>query len=122
VPEPCPSGRRLPVVVEELGTSRALPGYYAASQEDVRLEYERRELRMVLSHPEVRAVGVWNGISPRATETFFLDSRRGLTSYGPEGTGTGSCYVPPGQAADARLAREARCRLEQILRALPVPP
>ena len=25
---PCPDGRRLPVIVEELGTSRALPGVY----------------------------------------------------------------------------------------------
>jgi hypothetical protein len=122
VPEPCPNGRRIPVVVEELGTSRALPGYYTAAQEDVRLEYERRELRMVMSHPEVLAVGVWNGISPRATETFFLDSRRGLTSYGTDAKGTGSCYVPPGQTADARLAGEARCRLEQIMRALPTAP
>jgi hypothetical protein len=122
VSEPCPSGRRLPVVVEELGTSRALPGYYTAAQEDVRLEFERRELRMVLGYPQVQAVGVWNGVSPRATETFFLDNKRGLTSYGPDAMGTGSCYVPPGQAADPRAATQPRCRLEQMLRALPAAP
>jgi hypothetical protein len=128
VREPCPNGRRLPVVVEELGTSRALPGYYTAAQEDVRLEHERRQLQMVLGHPQVQAVGVWNGVSPRALETYFLDNKRGLSSYGPEAMGSGSCFVPPGTggavspAPDPRLLREPRCRLEQMLRSLPTPP
>jgi hypothetical protein len=122
VSEPCANGRRLPVVIEELGTSRALPGYYTAAQEELRVERERQQLRYVLSNPQVRAVGVWNGVSPRAIETYFLDDRRGLSSYGPEARGGGSCYVPPGQALPTGGAIQPRCRLEQILRALPASP
>ena len=29
---PCVNGRRLPVIVEEIGTSRAIPGLYAAGE------------------------------------------------------------------------------------------
>ena len=62
----------------------------------MRLEHERRQLQMVLGHPQVQAVGVWNGVSPRALETYFLDNKQGLSSYGPEAMGSGSCFVPPG--------------------------
>ena len=37
VSQPCDNGRRLPVIVEELGTSRALPGVYTADDEAGRL-------------------------------------------------------------------------------------
>jgi hypothetical protein len=122
VSEPCPNGRRIPVVVEELGTSRVLPGYYTAAQEDLRLERERQQLRYVLGNPQVRAVGVWNGVSPRAQDSYYLDNRRGLTSYGADAKGTGSCYAAPGTAPAPALLTEPRCRLEQILRAVPLPP
>ncbi len=153
------------MVVEELGTSRAL-GFYGAEDEEARLQLEQHQLRFVLGHPAVRAVGVWNGISPRVTEATYSDDRRGLTSYGPTGQGSGSCYgesatgegatvarsFGPGAGQDAGLSSVSaadhstvgtvasdtvasdlavrgistipelaapRCRLEQLLRALP---
>jgi hypothetical protein len=138
VAEPCPSGRRLPVIVEELGTSRDLPGWYGVNDEDARLNLEQHQLRFVLGYPNVRGVGVWSGVSPRAADTTYGDNRRGLTSYGPGGRGSGSCYqldVEPrvagvvtasittdratSGASSALAALPARCRLEQILRRLP---
>ncbi|MDQ3699300.1 MAG: hypothetical protein M3442_00080, partial [Chloroflexota bacterium] len=119
VSEPCPSGRRLPVVVEELGTSRSLPGFYTAEDEEARLQLEQHQLRFVLAHPLVRAVGVWNGISPRVADMTFGDNRRGLTSYGPGAAGTGSCYGVEGTVATSVVEIVApRCRLELVLRAL----
>lgn len=114
--EPCPSGRRLPVIVEELGTSRALPGLYGPDDEQARLQQEIRQLRFVLGYTQVQGVGVWSGESPKTPRTYF-DSRRGLTSYGNNALGGGSCYEP---RPDPRPG--ARCQLEQILRALPAPP
>ncbi|HEX2033039.1 MAG TPA: hypothetical protein VHS99_02545 [Chloroflexota bacterium] len=125
VAEPCPNGRRIPVVVEELGTSRALPGWYGSEDEEARLLLELHQLRFVLGYPAVRGVGVWNGISPRVTERTYDDHRRGLTSYGPDGRGGGSCYPQYAEpkAAGAVSASAAplpvRCRLEQLLHQLP---
>ncbi len=115
--EPCPSGRRLPVIVEELGTSRALPGVYTADQEERRLEQEVRQIRFVLGYGIVQGLGVWNGESPRVRDRTFYDRRRGLTSYGPDGEGGGSCYDPRPLASPG-----VRCRLERLLQALPAPP
>ncbi|MBI4491343.1 MAG: hypothetical protein HY690_00920 [Chloroflexi bacterium] len=114
--EPCPSGRTLPVIVEELGTSRALPGRYAAEEPDRRLEQELRQLRFVLGFNQVRGLGVWSAESPRVESTYF-DQRRGLTSYGPQALGGGSCYDPTPSAQPG-----PRCQLERVLRALPALP
>src|SRR5439155_4132669 len=92
--EPCPSGRQLPVVVEELGASRALDGRYKAEDETERLQQELHQIRFVLDYPQVSGIGVWNGLSPRVVDKGYYDGRRGLTSYGPEGDGSGSCYDP----------------------------
>ncbi|MCC7369843.1 MAG: hypothetical protein IT306_15555 [Chloroflexi bacterium] len=113
---PCENGRKLPVVVEELGTSRELPGSYTADNESARIEQEINQLRMVLSYDQVVGVGAWSAESPN-TPIFRHDNRRGLTSYGPGRDGSGSCYpgAPDGYGG-------ARCRLEQILRNLPSRP
>ena len=120
VSEPCPSGRRLPVIVEELGTTRTLPGWYGPDDEEPRLNLEQHQLRYVLGYPAVRAVGVWSGVSPRAGDPNYADDKRGLSSYGPGGRGGGSCYGVPEGATAGPLP--ARCRLEQTLRGLPAPP
>lgn len=114
IPAPCASGRRLPVIVEELGASRALDGLYTADDEEGRLEQELRQIRFVLSYPEVAGIGAWNGLSPRSIDKGYYDGRRGLTSYGPEGHGSGSCYDPAPLSAPG-----VRCQLEEILRGLP---
>lgn len=116
VKERCDSGRALPVIVEELGTSRELPGVYRAWEENLRLEAELQQIRYVLSQPSVAAIGAWSAESPRSRRLRH-DRNRGLTSYGPDADGAGSCYEqyydgPPG----------ARCQLEQVLRALPRSP
>ena len=114
VNRPCPNGRHLPVLVEELGTSRELRGVYHAEQEEVRLTQEVNQLRMVLSYGGVVGIGAWSAYSPLARDRSRFDSQRGLTSYGPTGDGTGSCYpLPAGASAGAR------CELERILRNLP---
>ncbi|MFN0074440.1 MAG: hypothetical protein ACKVVP_23405 [Chloroflexota bacterium] len=113
VRERCESGRALPVIVEELGTSRELPGQYREWEEDKRLEAELRQLRYVLSQPSVAAVGAWSAESPRSRRVRH-DRQRGLTSYGRDGDGAGSCY-----GASAGNEPGARCQLEQVLRALP---
>jgi hypothetical protein len=113
VSQPCPNGRTLPVIVEELGTSRALPGVYAAEDERGRLQQELRQIEFVRRFPQVVGFGVWNGESPRSVDRTFVDNRRGLTSYGPGSRGGGSCYDPipePGPGV--------RCQLEQALRGL----
>ena len=110
---PCPNGRRLPVIVEELGTSRALPGVYSADDERGRLQRELQQIDFVRSYPQVVGFGVWNGESPRLADHTFFDTRRGLTSYGSSAAGGGSCYDP---APD--LAPGVRCQLEQTLRGL----
>jgi hypothetical protein len=115
--EPCPSGRRLPVIVEELGTSRALPGVYSAEEENRRLEQEFRQIRFVVGYSQVQGLGAWSAESPRVTDRTFYDSRRGLTSYGRGALGGGSCYDP---YPDAKPG--VRCKLEQALRNLPVLP
>ena len=111
VSQPCPNGRSLPVIVEELGTSRALAGVYTADNEQSRLDQERRQIDFVRHFPQVVGFGAWNGESPRLVDRTFVDTRRGLTSYGIGALGGGSCYdwIPdptPG----------ARCQLEQLLR------
>jgi hypothetical protein len=111
--EPCPDGRRLPVIVEELGTSRALPGVYAANDENGRLAHELRQIQLVRSYPQVVGFGVWNGESPRLIDRTFADTRRGLTSYGVEARGGGSCYDPTPEAKAG-----VRCELERALRQL----
>jgi hypothetical protein len=111
--QPCPNGRNLPVIVEELGTSRALPGVYAADDERGRLQQELRQIEFVRRFPQVVGFGVWNGESPRLVDRTFFDNRRGLTSYGNAAGGGGSCYDPTPEAAPG-----VRCQLEQALRSL----
>ncbi len=115
--KPCPSGRQLPVIVEELGTSRQLAGVYSATQEDKRLAQEKNQLRFVLNYPSVIGVGAWSAESPKVKEKTFFDNVRGLTSYGPGDDGGGSCYDPTPMSAPG-----VRCQLEQALRNLPTPP
>jgi len=112
--EPCPDGRRLPVIVEELGTSRVMARMYAAEDELSRLAQELRQIQLVRSYPQVVGFGVWNGESPRLVDRTFADTRRGLTSYGTGAQGGGSCYDP---TPDSRPG--VRCELEQALRRLP---
>ena len=78
-----------------------------------RLDQERRQIAFVRQFPQVVGFGVWNGESPRIQDRTFVDTRRGLTSYGSDGTGGGSCYDPTPD-----LVPGARCQLEQILRTL----
>ncbi|HEX2326244.1 MAG TPA: hypothetical protein VHQ00_12675, partial [Chloroflexota bacterium] len=118
VGEPCPNGRRLPVVVEELGTSRMLPGWYSAEEEEARLLLEQHQLRFVMGYPMVRGVGAWSAVSPRAGDPNYADNRRGLSSYGPDGRGSGSCYPLEGQPLGPGQL-PVRCRLEQVLRRVP---
>ncbi|MCC6175534.1 MAG: hypothetical protein IT305_09555 [Chloroflexi bacterium] len=113
VSQPCANGRRIPVVVEELGTSRELPGQWGVDDENRRIEGEIRQIDMVLSYPQVAGIGAWSAESP-LTDNWRHDDRRGLTSYGPNRDGSGSCY--PGVSG---RPSGARCRLENILRALP---
>jgi hypothetical protein len=112
---PCENGRRVPVVVEELGTSRELPGQYSADDELSRLDLETRLLRLVLSYDQVVGIGSWSSESPLTPITRH-DNRRGLTSYGPGRDGSGSCYPSVNQPAGVR------CRLETLLRSLPARP
>lgn len=114
---PCPNGRRLPVIVEELGASRALAGRYSADEVDRRLEQEFRQMRFVLGYNQVKGIGVWSSESPRVVDRTFYDNRRGLTSYGPKADGGGSCYDPRPLPTPG-----ARCQLEQALRNLPALP
>lgn len=114
---PCASGRRLPVVVEELGTSRELPGVYGADDENARLNLEANQMRMVLGYDQVVGIGSWSSESPLTPVTRH-DNRRGLTSYGPNRNGDGSCYPSVAQSSPPG----ARCRLETMLRNLPTPP
>lgn len=109
---PCPNGRKLPVIIEELGTSRSMPGVYSAAEEDKRVDQEVKQLRLVLSRPNITVIGVgpWNAESPKLRDRLYFDNRRGLTSYGPNNDGGGSCYAGE---------NGARCRFEQILRSLP---
>ncbi len=114
VPAPCPSGRQLPVIVEELGTSRSLVGVYGVDDEEGRFQQELRQIRFVLGYPQVAGLGVWSGESPRVRDRTYDDNRRGLTSYGPQALGGGSCYDPRPSTAPG-----VRCRLERVLQALP---
>jgi len=111
--QPCPNGRSLPVIVEELGTSRALPGVYTADDEHGRLQQELRQIEFVRNFPQVVGFGVWNGESPRLVDRTFFDNRRGLTSYGAGARGGGSCYDALPEAGPG-----VRCQLEQALRSL----
>jgi hypothetical protein len=111
---PCPSGRSLPIIVEELGTSRGLSGVYSTDEESTRIVYELRQLRRALSYPQVAGIGVWNAESPLVADTTFLDGRRGLTSYGAHALGGGSCYEPRPDPVPG-----TRCEYEQVLRQLP---
>ncbi|MBV9327577.1 MAG: hypothetical protein JO352_27865 [Chloroflexi bacterium] len=111
VSQPCDNGRRLPVIVEELGTSRALPGVYTADDEAGRLQQEQRQIAFVRGNPQVIGWGVWNAESPRLVDRTFVDTRRGLTSYGSSQQGGGSCYDPRPDPAPG-----VRCQLEQVLR------
>lgn len=115
--KPCSSGRQLPVIVEELGTSRQLAGVYSATQEDKRLAQEKNQLRFVLNYPSVIGVGAWSAESPKVVQKTFFDNVRGLTSYGTNALGGGSCYDPSPMSAPG-----VRCQLEQALRNLPTPP
>jgi hypothetical protein len=111
VGQPCPDGRQLPVIVEELGTSRALPGLYSATDETLRLAQERHQIEFVRQFPQVVGFGVWNAESPRLADRTFVDNRRGLTSYGPGAQGGGSCYDPTPLTQPG-----VRCGLELLLR------
>jgi hypothetical protein len=115
--EPCPNGRRLPVIVEELGASVALPGLYGPGELERRLQQELRQIRFVLGYNQVKGIGVWSAESPRVKNRTFYDSRRGLTSFGPGANGGGSCYDP------FPLPRTGeRCALELVLQRLPAIP
>jgi hypothetical protein len=111
VSQPCDNGRRLPVIVEELGTSRALPGVYTADDEAGRLQQEQRQIAFVRGFPQVIGFGVWNAESPRLVDRTFVDTRRGLTSYGSGSPGGGSCYDPRPDPQPG-----VRCQLENVLR------
>lgn len=112
ITKPCRNGRRLPVIVEELGTSRELPNAWGPDDEDRRFEQELAQLRMVLAYDRVVGVGSWASESPSVSRRRF-DNRRGLTSYGRDRDGSGSCYPPAGSSPGVR------CRLENVLRNLP---
>jgi hypothetical protein len=113
----CDSGRKLPVIVEELGTSRQLAGIYAAGEEDKRLAQEKNQLHFVLNYPQVIGVGAWSAESPKVSDKTFFDNVRGLTSYGTGSLGGGSCYDPAPMSTPG-----PRCQLEQTLRNLPASP
>ena len=117
VDHPCPNGRQLPILVEELGTSRELPGVYGADEEGLRFAQEVNQIQMVLSYPGVVAIGAWSGESPLVRDISHFDKRRGLTSYGSDQLGGGSCYRV---AEDGAVG--ARCQLERVLRNLPKAP
>ena len=117
VTRPCANGRKLPVVVEELGTSRELPGMWGADEEWRRVEHELFQIRTFLAYDRVVGIGAWSSESPlNARSNRRFDNRRGLTSFGPDRDGSGSCYPPAGQEPGAR------CRLETALRNLPAMP
>ena len=105
------------MIVEEIGTSRSLPGVYTWDQEWKRLEQEIRQIWYALSHPQVVGIGVWNGESPRVSDPAFHDDTRGLTSFGIGAGGGGSAYDPRPESAPG-----FRAQLEQILRNLPALP
>jgi hypothetical protein len=111
VAEPCPNGRTLPVIIEELGTSRELAGVYSTDDERGRLQQELRQIEFVRQFRQVIGFGVWNAESPRLVDRTFVDTRRGMTSYGSNARGGGSCYDPTPDAAPG-----VRCQLEQFLR------
>jgi hypothetical protein len=111
--EPCPSGRQLPIIVEELGTSRELPGYWSFNDEQRRLDQEKKQIQFVRGFPRVVGFGVWNGESPRLVDHLFFDYRRGLTSYGAQAQGGGSCYDPRPDPAPG-----VRCQYETLLRSM----
>src|SRR5438874_1171296 len=113
ISEPCANGRALPVIVEELGTSRELAGVYTRDDERGRVEQELRQIAFIRRFPQVIGFGVWNAESPRLVDRTFIDTRRGLTSYGARAQGGGSCYDPTPDGAPG-----ARCQLEQSLREL----
>lgn len=114
--QPCPNGRRLPVIVEELGTSRHLGNVWGPDDEERRFQQELHQLRMVLRHERVVGVGSWSSESP-LTSPRRHDNRRGLTSFGPGRDGHDSCYP-----AASWMSPGYRCRLEQVLRNLPALP
>ena len=117
VTRPCANGRKLPVVVEELGTSRELPGLWTADEEWRRIEHEIFQIRTFMAYSRVVGIGAWSSESPlNARNNRRFDNRRGLTSFGPDRDGSGSCYPPAWQAPGAR------CRLETVLRNLPAMP
>ena len=114
---PCPNGRELPIVVEELGTSRELPGVYSADEEARRFEQELNQIRMVLSYEGVVGIGVWSAESQYVRDISHFDRRRGLTSYGSDNMGGGTCYrLPEGYPVGAR------CLLERVIQQLPARP
>src|SRR5262249_52530289 len=82
VKQPCPNGRRLPILGEELGTSKALPAQYDADQEDRRVAQELNQIKMVLRNEGVIGIGAWSAESPTVRDISRFDKRRGLTSYG----------------------------------------
>lgn len=111
---PCPNGRKLPVIVEELGTSRELPNMWGPDDEERRFAQELVQLKMVLGYDRVVGVGAWASEAPNVSRRRF-DDRRGLTSYGPYRDGSGSCYPPVANWDPPGM----RCRLEHVLRNLP---
>ena len=113
VSQPCPNGRGLPIIVEELGTSRALPGVYSADDELARVHQEVRQIEFVRQFRGVVGLGVWNGESPRLVDRTFVDVRRGLTSYGAQAHGRWLVLRPVPESAPG-----VRCLLEQVLRGI----
>ena len=85
---------------------------YTADDEAGRLQQEQRQIAFVRGFPQVIGFGVWNAESPRLVDRTFVDTRRGLTSYGSGSHGGGSCYDPRPDSA-ARRALPARKRAAQ---------
>ena len=86
-------------------------------EEEKRLAQEKNQLHFVLSYPSVIGVGAWSAESPKVRDKTFFDNVRGLTSYGTNALGGGSCYDPAPMSAPG-----VRCQLEQVLRNLPASP
>ena len=122
------TGARLPVIVEELGTSRALPGVYTADDEPAGCSQELRQIEFVRQFPQVVGFGVWNGESPRLVDRTFVDIAPRTDLVRCAGAGRRLVLRPaagpragralPARKGTARLALRAR-RREQCLDRFP---
>ena len=62
--------------------ARAAPACTPPTTRPAACEQELRQIEFVRRFPQVVGFGVWNGESPRLVDRTFVDTRRGLTSYG----------------------------------------